>query len=309
MSSDFNKLYRPSKLSDVVGQDSVIRTLEQMYKKGTLPSTFLLYGGAGLGKTTVARIIAKLFGCDPVNILEINAANNTGINDMRTIIKFMEYPAIGSNPTKVIIIDEAHRISSAGTDALLKPLEEPPDYVKVILCTTEVESIPTTLRRRCKEFKFKDVGFLELTELITNIAEKEKIPHDSSILKFIAKAANGSPANAVSFLEQTRYCKSKDEVAEVLSTHVEEKDTIDLCRFIAGNNLAWKEAQKLLNDLKGKNPESIRIQVANYLVSCILGAKSEKVLFEFARRLDCFSKPAASFSDIVLNTLEVISYE
>lgn len=307
MSEDFNRKYRPYKLSGVVGQDAVVNTLEQMFKNNTPPSAFLLHGMPGCGKTTVARIIANMFGCAPSNILEINAANNTGVDDMRALIKFMEYPAFGDNPTKVIILDEAHKITKAGADALLKPLEEPPDYVKIILCTTELDSITPTIKRRCKLFNFNEVSFLDLVELITSIAKKEKISHDSATLKFIAQAANGCPANAISFLEQSRYCESKDEVAKILSTHVSDKDTIDLCRFVAGNNLSWKEAIKILSYLKGKNPESIRIAVANYLTTCVLGAKSEKVLFEFARRLECFSKPAFIYADIVLDTIELIS--
>ena len=252
MSGDFNKKYRPFKLSDIVGQDSVVKTLEQMFKNDTPPSAFLLHGTPGCGKTTAARIIARMFGCEPSNVLEINAANNTGVDDMRALIKFMEYPAMGANPTKVIILDEAHKITKAGADALLKPLEEPPDYVKIILCTTELNNITPTIKRRCKLFRFSEVGFLPLVELITSIAKKEKIKHDSMVLRFIAQAANGCPADAISFLEQTRYCNGKDEVAEILSTSVSEKDVVDLCRFLAGNNLSWKEAIKLLDDLKAR---------------------------------------------------------
>ena len=310
MSEEFPLKYRPKTFNEVFGQKHVVSALKEMFDNDKAPSKILLSGPSGCGKTTIGRIIANEYGCSPSNILEINAANANGVDSMRELIKFMEYPAMGSNPLKVIILDECHKITGSARDAALKPFEEPPPFIKIILCTTEIGSVPQTFKRRFKHFELTEVGLTDLCTLMEKIAKKEKINRSSEDIKFIARAASGCPSDAVNLLEITRYCKNKDDIASLISSHVEEKDVIHLCKLLASNKPSWKDALDILKDLKGKNPESVRIPVANYLTSCVLGAKTEQAMVEFARRLDCFSKPVyntQAFYEIILATVEVVN--
>ena len=283
--------YRPSKLEHVVGQDAVVKSLQSIMKKATHPHSYLFTGPSGCGKTTFARILASSFGCDPANIIETDAATNTGIDSMREITATLKYKGFGNQPNKMIILDECHALTKQAWQSLLKAVEEPPEHVYFAFCTTDSGKIPETIRTRCSSYDLKSVRRDDLLDLLEFVAEQEKLKVPDSYLDLIANACNGSPRQALVMLPMVDGCEDEDEVARVLETPLESKEIIDLCRLLVSGKLEWRKVQELLKSIPESNAESIRIVVVNYLNACIMGAKSEREVPRLLDILYSFSKP------------------
>src|SRR5688572_6951667 len=218
--------YRPAKFSELISQEHVRTTLENAITQGRIAHGYILSGQRGTGKTTVARIIARCLNCikgptpqpcgecascheiaegSSVDVIEIDAASNRGINEMRELRDNVRYrPA--RDRYKVFIIDEAHQITSEAFNALLKTLEEPPEWVVFILCTTEAHKIPVTIASRCQQFSFRSVDFSELVARMRWICQQEGIQADDDVLGVIAQVGEGSVRDSLSALDQAIAC-------------------------------------------------------------------------------------------------------
>jgi DNA polymerase-3 subunit gamma/tau len=214
--------YRPQNFAQVVSQDHVKRTLENALAQGRVGHGYIFAGQRGTGKTTVARILAKCLNChrgagpDPclecpscreiaaggaLDVIEIDAASNRGIDDVRELRENVRYRP-SRDRHKVFIIDEAHQITDAAYNALLKTLEEPPEWVVFMLCTTEAHKIPATISSRCQNFTFQMVEFDQVVERLRWIAEQEGIEAEPDALSVIALAGDGSIRDSLSTLDQ-----------------------------------------------------------------------------------------------------------
>ena len=218
--------YRPKQFNDIVGQQSVVRTLVNAIKLKRTHQAYVFSGSRGIGKTSIARIFSKalrcpnvverdglLFSCDQcadcheiaagssVNVLEIDGASNNGVDNVREIRENAKFlPSSGHY--KIYIIDEVHMLSSAAFNALLKTLEEPPEHVVFIFATTESHKIPETILGRCQRFDFKRVTVAQITDRMKEVLGTEKIEYDQAALNLIARAAEGSMRDALSILDQ-----------------------------------------------------------------------------------------------------------
>jgi DNA polymerase-3 subunit gamma/tau len=309
---DFHNKYRPDNLDDVIGQEAAVKSIRALFKLKNLPHSYMFYGPAGTGKTTLARIIAKHLDCEEENITEVDAGSKRGVNEMKELINSLIYGTFGDNPIKMIILDEVQALTTDAFNALLKTLETPPNHVYFVLCTTEYAKVPETIRSRCHQYHLKEVSYKDIYDLLVKVAKKEKIKLSEDSIKFVAKQANGCVRNGLMFLSQVRSCDSKDEVAKVLEAHLDDKEVIELCRLLGGDikKFVWKDVQKILLSLRLKNPESVRIQVANYLTSCVLKAESIEKMMEFSRRLDLFSEPIYNkdaFYRVILNSVKILN--
>ncbi len=233
--------FRPAAFEDVKGQDHIITTLQNQIKANRIGHAYLFCGTRGTGKTTVAKIFAKAVNCEhPVdgspcgecemcrsiaagtsmNVIEIDAASNNGVDNIREIREEVTYrPTEGRY--KVYIIDEVHMLSIGAFNALLKTLEEPPEYVIFILATTEVHKIPITILSRCQHYDFKRISIETITDRMKELMEVEHVDVEEKALRYIAKAADGSMRDALSLLDQciAFYLGQKltyDNVLEVL---------------------------------------------------------------------------------------------
>jgi len=219
--------YRPQTFKDLIGQETLVKTLANALQHGRLAHAFVLTGVRGIGKTTTARIIAKGLNCvgadgnggptiNPcgtcsnclsitedrhVDILEMDAASRTGVDDIREIIDGVRYKPVGAR-YKIYIIDEVHMLSKNAFNALLKTLEEPPENVKFIFATTEIRKVPITVLSRCQRFDLRRISIEGLIDLFSTICEKENIQADSEALRLIARAADGSARDGLSLLDQ-----------------------------------------------------------------------------------------------------------
>ena len=228
--------YRPQTFHDVVNQEHVKTTLENAIAQKRIAHGYIFSGQRGTGKTTVARILARCLNCvdgptaapcgvcascreitasGAVDVIEIDAASNRGINEMRELRENVRYqPA--RDRYKVFIIDEAHQITNEAFNALLKTIEEPPPWVVFVLCTTEAHKIPATIASRCQHFSFRSVGFEDLTARMAWICQQEGIEADAEVLAVLAQAGEGSVRDSLSALDQAiACCGAKLDAAEV----------------------------------------------------------------------------------------------
>src|SRR3954466_5486995 len=238
--------YRPSDFAGLIGQEALVRTLTNAIAQGRLAHAFMLTGVRGVGKTTTARILARAFNCigpdgtggptaSPcgqcehckaiaedrhVDVIEMDAASRTGVNDIRELIEGVRYRPVSAR-YKIYIIDEVHMLSSSAFNALLKTLEEPPEHVKFIFATTEIRKVPVTVLSRCQRFDLRRIEADKLAQHLGSIAASEGAKLAPNALALIARAADGSARDGLSLLDQaiTLVDQSKGE-AEVTEEQV-----------------------------------------------------------------------------------------
>ena len=251
--------WRPKDFADTVGQEHVLQALINALDSGRLHHAYLFTGTRGVGKTTIARILAKALNCEKgvtsepcgecsacveidegrfVDLIEVDAASKTKVDDTRDLLDNVQYaPARGRY--KVYLIDEVHMLSKSSFNALLKTLEEPPPHVKFLLATTDPQKLPVTVLSRCLQFNLKRMTPRLISERLAHICEAESIGADSAALATIARAADGSMRDALSLLDQAiAYCGGKLEepqVARMLGT-IDRDHVVRLLRLLADND-------------------------------------------------------------------------
>ncbi len=225
--------YRPQNFDDLIGQNVLAETIINSIKANKIPNAYLFTGIRGIGKTTTARIVAKTLNClngienkckvkcdncdaitnsSHIDVLEMDAASKTGVDDVRDLIEFSRYGPTSAK-YKIFIIDEVHMLSKQAFNALLKTLEEPPEYLKFIFATTEIKKIPVTVVSRCQRFDLSRIKSSELLEYIKKIKDKENGKITEDALKLIVKISEGSVRDALSLLD--RALLSLDEEKEL----------------------------------------------------------------------------------------------
>ncbi len=213
--------YRPKNFEEVIGQEHITKALANQIASGSLSHAYLFTGSRGIGKTSVARILAKAVNCEnnqngspcgqcdtckrlegenDINVIEIDAASNNRVDDIREIREKVKFLPVGAK-YKVYIIDEVHMLTDSAFNALLKTLEEPPKHVIFILATTEVHKLPATILSRCVRFDFRLVSVELLTKLLRNILDSENISYDDEALKLIAASGEGSVRDTLSIAD------------------------------------------------------------------------------------------------------------
>ncbi len=245
-SSRYQALYRkfrPETFSQIRGQEAVVTTLKNQVRSGRLGHAYLFTGTRGTGKTTAAKILARAANCEDIrdgdpcgrcascqrilkganlNVTEMDAASNNGVDSIREIVSEVNYPP-AEGRFRVYIIDEVHMLSAGAFNALLKTLEEPPDYVIFILATTEVHKIPITILSRCQRYDFHRISVAEIRDQLKEISEKEGIPVEDKALEYLAVLGDGSMRDALSLMERcvnfhVGRALSYEMVLEVLGT-------------------------------------------------------------------------------------------
>nr|AGQ18849.1 DNA polymerase III, gamma/tau subunits [Candidatus Actinomarina minuta] len=204
MQEAFYRKYRPASLEELVGQPDAVKLIQQQVKNNNLSHAYLFSGPRGVGKTSLARIIATTLGCDPVfDITEIDAASHNKVDDIRDLNDSINFIASSPGNKRVFILDEVHMLSNAASNAFLKTLEEPPAHVIFILATTEPDRVLETIKSRTTHIAFKRISNEEIVETLTRIAKSEKIKIGDEVLKYISNQSEGSLRDAINLFEQT----------------------------------------------------------------------------------------------------------
>jgi DNA polymerase-3 subunit gamma/tau len=336
--------YRPYRFSEVIGQDHVTRTLRNAIEQQRIAHGYIFSGHRGIGKTTIARLLAMALNCrasnaptpEPcgvcdscteiraggsVDVIEIDAATNRGIDEIRELREAARYrPA--RDRYKIYILDEAHQITDAAFNALLKTLEEPPPHIVFMMATTQPEDIPQTIRSRCQHFNFHAVKFDEIVRQLGEIARRENVEADDEALAVLAEAGDGSMRDALSIMDQaiagagTKL--SGEQVRRLLGTF-SPGVLEDLLGTVARN--ASDEALRLLDDLmnEGHNPAHLARQLLrllrNVLVAKVAGdgspllqvsgderARAGRIAAQFSE------EDLARFLQIMLRTYDDLGY-
>ena len=251
--------WRPKTFADLVGQEHVVKALRNALEKGRLHHAYLLTGTRGVGKTTIARILAKSLNCEHpkegepcgqcqscrdidtgrfVDLLEIDAASNTGIDNIREVLENAQYaPTAGKY--KVYIIDEVHMLSKSAFNAMLKTLEEPPEHVKFILATTDPHKVPVTVLSRCLQFVLRNMTAQQVADHLAHVLDSEQIPYDPPALALLGRAAAGSMRDALSLLDQAIAMGSgkvaEQDVRQMIGA-VDKRYLYELLQSIADQN-------------------------------------------------------------------------
>ena len=316
--------YRPQKFNELIGQNSMVLSIQNAIKLQRIPNAYLLTGIRGTGKTTTARIIAKAINCNVefaseqqcsekefchcksisnsnhIDILEMDAASKTGIDDIREILEAAKYHP-SSAKFKVFIIDEVHMLSKQAFNALLKTLEEPPQHLKFILATTEVKKIPVTILSRCQRFDLRRIKVDEMTSFLTQISKKEKADIDNNSLRLISKSSEGSVRDALSILDQVIVTHNllgekvtEEKVRKILGL-ADESKIIDLMHFIvSGNSLKAIESSEEIFDI-GADPKLV---LHSLLEACYLMTRT-KTLGKISKDLNVSETESKRLEEIV----------
>ena len=296
--------YRPQEFKDLIGQEVMAQTITNAIKLGKTPNAYLLTGIRGVGKTTTARLIAKALNCEKnfdskkicssgsfcptcteiinsnhIDILEMDAASKTGIDDIRELIENSKYSPTSAK-FKIYIIDEVHMLSKQAFNGLLKTLEEPPSSLKFILATTEVRKIPVTILSRCQRFDLKRVGVDQLCKLLKNISIKEKGNISDDAIKLISRTSEGSVRDSISLLDRALITQSTNNNQEI-----KEQDVRQM--------LGLADKSKVLNLFKEvlSGREEVALEHLKDLINDGLDAKNFlndilEVLYLFSRRIN-----------------------
>jgi DNA polymerase-3 subunit gamma/tau len=315
--------YRPHIFSDLIGQEHVRGTLENAIAQERIAHGYIFAGQRGTGKTTIARILARCLNCvkgptatpcgecsscleipqgNAPDVIEIDAASNRGINEMRELRENVRYhPA--RDRYKVFIIDEAHQITSEAFNALLKTLEEPPEWAVFVLCTTESHKIPTTIASRCQQFSFRSVDFLEVVGRMEWICRQEGIEAEPEALAVLAQAGEGSVRDSLSALDQSIACCGNRLTGQAVRDLLGMYSLATLGKVTAaladGSTSAMLEIVAELEGT-GKNLQHFTRELARYfrnlLVARITGQETRLIAASAAEQ-EGFRKVAAGFSE------------
>ena len=336
--------YRPQRFSEVIGQEHVTRTLKNAIDQQRMAHGYIFSGHRGIGKTTIARILAMALNCratdqpnpepcgvcescievragNSVDVIEIDAATNRGIDEIRELRDAARYrPA--RDRFKIYILDEAHQITDAAFNALLKTLEEPPPHIIFMMATTQAEDIPQTIRSRCQHFSFHAVKFDEIVSQLGAIAGKENIQTDDEALAVLAEAGDGSMRDALSIMDQAIACcgtRLSGELVRGLVGNVGSEVFEDLMGTVSRSSS--EEALRTLDRLmvEGHNPAHFARQLVRFLrnavVAKVAGADSSLLQISSDERARVgrvasqFSEEdLARFLQIMLRTFDELGY-
>lgn len=289
----FHVKYRPKSLDEMVGQKAIVKSLRSALAAKARQHAFLFTGPAGNGKTTLARIISTMFGVVGNNLVEVDAASNSGIDDMRNVVSTLRYSGFGDSPNKMLIVDECHRLSKQAWDSLLKTVEEPPAHVYFAFCSTEPDKIPTAIVTRCAAYNLAPAKFDDLMDQLEFVCKEEDLDVSDKILELVARAADGSMRAALTGLAKVQGVEDEREAEVLLETVGENAEVIALARQLVKGDLRWNEVTKTLKALQETMPaESIRLTLVNYLNAVVAGARSDKDAMRNLDMLEAFMKPA-----------------
>lgn len=284
--------YRPRQFRQVIGHVEMLTALERALSTDSHPHAFLLTGPSGVGKTTIARIIGEQLSAE---IIEIDAATNTGVDAMRDLVDLsLHVPMTGGS--RMVIIDEAHMLSRSAFNAALKLLEEPPAHLYIALCTTELTKIPETIRTRCFHILLRPVASNDLADLLDYVCDREAWQVSEEVMRQVIAAATGQPRKALSLLQACQGIKSEREVARIIALQESGDALVQILRlFLDSDAPRWERLQPLLVAIPDDDMDTASIGAGRYLSAVIGRATSEKAARHAWTLLDALLFPSQTW--------------
>lgn len=276
--------YRPQSFQECIGNEVAIRALAQAVDSPSRPHTYLFLGPSGVGKTTLARIIAKHINAF---ISEMDAATNSGVDDTRRIVEMAGFKPVNEKPSCMIIIDECHALSKNAWQPLLKLTEEPPPYIYIALCTTEAQKVPDTIKTRGYPVALKSLKPFEIEELLNLVIEFENWTVDNSVFQGIVQAANGSARMALSILQAGHALANREELSQVIAkVESEDNPAVKLANFLIRGGTNWRSIAGYLKEIDDE-AEAITIIARSF--STAMSRSEEEQAKQIFRMLQCFT--------------------
>lgn len=315
---DLYHKYRPKKFGEIVGHKEVTKSIQKALTASNPSKAFLLVGDSGTGKTTTARIMALSLNCDKNSndnwdgepclecsycksilngknndLIEVNAADHRGIADIRSLCQYMPLMPLHLKK-KVFILDEAHQLTNDAQSSLLKELEEAPEHVFIILCSTHPSKIIPTVKNRCQTFKFPSLKKQDMVKLLEEVATFEGHDFTQDVYNLIADLSSGSPRNGLVKLQQAIQLGSsnKRDIEALLAGSEEDDDNVmQLCFAIIGGNKRWSDITNIFDSCKHLGAPAIGMIVAGYLRNQLLKAANQDTAEKVSKMLELFVDP------------------
>jgi len=281
--------YRPPNFDTFIGNDSVVSSLISILtRKEGQPRTFLFQGPSGCGKTTIARIMKSYLECSDEDFHEYNAANTRGIDTIREIRSTAEYkPWLGK--VKIYLLDEVHKLTNDAQNAVLKLLEDTPEHVRFVLCTTDPEKLLKTIRTRCTTFQLSALPKRSIVKLLRDICKNEQVTIDQGfekVLEEIARVSEGLPRKALVLLDQVIDLNNEDALKAIEKVTLNESTTLELCQLLIESvPNKWERVAVILKGLDTE-PETVRYSILGYLAVVLLNKGDVRV----AQMISIFSE-------------------
>ena len=295
--------YRPNTLDELVGQPDAVALITEQIKKKNLGHAYLFSGPRGVGKTSLARIIATTIGCDPVfDITEIDAASHNKVDDIRELNDSVNFIASSPGKKRVFILDEVHMLSNAASNAFLKTLEEPPEHVIFILATTEPERVIETIRSRTTHLAFKRIGNEEIITSLEKISKQEKIKLSKELLEYISNQSEGSLRDAINLFEQTYSTFGNKATIEELYSILGKVTTSDLLQIVQA--MGTQDTSTVLKILRNNYRSGLQ---AIDILNSVTDLFRNLFYFKYLPEDENFTSLSNSEKELVKNCNEIIS--
>jgi DNA polymerase-3 subunit gamma/tau len=287
----YHTKYRPKSFKMVKGQATAVATLQKVLDKGT-SQAFLFIGPSGCGKTTLARIAAVHIGCEPGDIVDVDAASNSGADETRKLQEIMSFRPIGGGEMRAIIVDECHGLSGKAWETLLKTIEEPNAHSMWFFCTTNPAKVPTTIKTRCTKVELRLLKDAEIEEVVNRVIAKEQLTVSDGALQVIVREAHGSARQALTNLAIAEDAETAKGAAKLLHSVIEGDVIRELCQFLLKPG-SWAKAMAIVErfDPEDRNYEGRRIIVCNYMGAVLKSAKSDDAATSTLTKLEAWSTP------------------
>ena len=295
--------YRPSSLEELVGQSDAVQLISEQIKNSNLSHAYLFSGPRGVGKTSLARIIATTIGCDPVfDITEIDAASHNKVDDVRELNDSVNFIASSPGKKRVFILDEVHMLSNAASNAFLKTLEEPPEHVIFILATTEPERVIETIRSRTTQIAFKRIKNTDIITSLEKISKAEKIKLSKDVLEYIANQSDGSLRDAINLFEQTFSTFGNKATMEQLYSILGKVTITDLLQILEA--MGTQDTATVLKVLRANYKNGLQ---AIDILNSITDLFRNLFYFKYLPEDENFTSLSESEKELIKNCNDIIS--
>lgn len=283
--------YRPGSFDEMIGHEAVLGPLQRAIAGTTTPHAYLMTGVAGLGKTTLARIIARVLEAE---ILEIDAASNSGVDAAREIVEMGNHMSLMGSGRRAFIIDEAHVLSKSAWQALLKLLEEPPPHLYIMLCTTELPKVPDTIQTRCYHVALRPLKPDELGELLDVVADMEGWQVAPDVMQAVIEAATGQPRKGLTMLQSVHDAPDRNEVKRIIALLAGGDALYDVCNALVSNK-GWPVVRQALLRIEDAEFETAAVFAGRYFASAMAKAETPAAAQAHWKLMDALLFPAETF--------------
>jgi DNA polymerase-3 subunit gamma/tau len=275
MSKEYYKRFRPATLKGIVGQEAAVATLQKFIDKDTIPHSILFTGPSGCGKTTLARVLRAPLDVGEMDFFEKNCADFRSIDDIREIRRNCGFNPI-SGSARMWIIDEVHKLTNDAQNAFLKLLEDTPDHVYFVLCTTDPRKLIKTIHTRCTEIKLAGLPPKAVERILQRVIDKEQLVVDPEVIQEIVEVSEGSARKALVILEQVGSLEGVDaQLAAIQVSSINKDSAFNLAQELMFPKGGWPAIAKLLRSLAEEDPETCRYIVLGYCRSCMVGKEDK----------------------------------